>query len=426
MKQRGAIFLGSLWLAATAYAFLVVAARNLAPEDYAALAALWAMVFGLPAALFMPLEQEVARQLTRRDDGAPALPQLLRASVVAAVVGVVLAVALLLPWLPLLRTRAFDGSGLLLLGLVLALVGYALTHLVRGLLLGSGGLVLYGVSLGAEGTVRLLGAVALAALVVDGPGPYGLVLGAVPLLVALVLLRPARDRAARLPSRPSGTLPLGGMLPSLAALVVASVLSLGLINGGPVVVKLLAGPGDGGDAGRLLAALALARLPLFAFPTLQAVLLPRFVHLTGTAGRDGLGRLLRRLAAWHVGATLVGAALAAVLGPATLALVFGDAYRTDALDVVLLTVGAAGHLLALLMGLALLASGRSSALALAWAAAVAVAAVTVAVVDPLLLRVEAGLVVGSWTAVLLIAAALLRPRSPQPAAPRAVAGSPLS
>jgi O-antigen/teichoic acid export membrane protein len=411
LNKGFAVPAGSLVQGLTAYGFLVVAARALPPEAYAPLAALWALVFATAPALFIPFEQDIARRLARRDEGAPGGVAVVRAGAFCALVALTVAVALALPWVPVLHGRALDGSGLLLAALALSVVGYGLTHLVRGVLLGTGHLQLYGGTLAGEGVLRLLAAVVLLLLAVESAGPYGLAVGAAPLVIGLLCL-PAVRRAAR--SRPpgasAGELSPRTMLRTLLWLVVATVLSFALINGGPLVVKLLAGPDETQDAGRLLAGLLLVRLPFFAFPTLQAFLLPRFAALTAVRDRGAAQALARRVAAVHLGLTVPAVAATALVGPPVVRFVFGGQYGLGSLDLALLTLGAAGHLLAMLLGLALIAQGRSAALALAWGGAAGIAGLTIALVEPLLLRVELGLLAGSWTAVAVVIGAIAAER----------------
>lgn len=409
MNSSWAIPTGSLVLGATAYGFLIVAARSLEPAAYAPLAALWALVFAVAPALFMPLEQEVTRQLARDDEQAPAVGPVIRAAGVCAAVGVITALALTLPWARALQGNAFDGSALLMTGLAVSLIGYALTHVVRGILLGAGSIGQYGASLACEGLARLALALGLSAAAVAAVGPYGLTLGVAPLMAAVALLPVAVGRARAL--RRTETAPritASSMLRSMSLLVLASLLSLGLINAGPVVVKLLASPEESAQAGRLLAALVLARLPLFAFPTLQAVLLPRFARLASVGDKVRLLRLVRNVAGLHIAATVAAVAITALVGPAVLEYAFGRQYQLPRADLALLTAGAAGHLLAMLMGLALVAQGRSGLLAASWALAMSAAAMTLLLVQPLLLRVELGLLLGAWTAVLTIGAVVIR------------------
>lgn len=412
MSKAWAIPAGSLVQGASAYGFLVVSAQSLSPDAYAPLAALWALVFATAPALFIPVEQDVARRLARRDREAPGGIAVVRAGTICTGIGLVVVASLALPWARVLHARALDGNDLLLAGLVLSVLGYGLIHLLRGVLLGTGHLGLYGATLAGEGVLRLLAAVCLLLLAMGSAGTYGLVLGAAPLAVGLLCLPAARRAAAgRPPGDGAEDLPPRIMLRTLLWLVIASLLSFALINAGPLVVKLLAAPEQAGEAGRLLAGLLLVRLPFFAFPTLQAALLPRFAAMLGAGDRSAAHSLARRVAAAHLVLTVLMVGATVLIGPAVVRLAFGDRYSLAAGDLALLALAAAGHLLAMLLGLALVAEGRTTALALAWGGGTGLAAITIALVEPLLLRVEVGLVTGSWTSVAIVAAALALGRS---------------
>lgn len=394
-------------LGITAYGFLVLAARQLGPVDYAPLAALWALVFATVPSVFNPLEQQVARLTSGAADVTitEVRRQGLRAAGVLVLLGLV-GVAVTWPFLG----AALDHNRLLLLGLALSVVGFAATHLLRGLLLGAGHLELYGTSMALEGVLRLVAAGVLVAAAVSTAGPFGLALGAAPLVATVVLLPLCRRgfrSAAAAPARPAALAPF---VRTLLPLIVASVASLSLINAGPLVVKLLADSTQARAASALLAGLALTRLPLFAFPTLQALLLPRFTHLLAAHDTGAVRGLVRRVVTLHLAATVIGTALVTLAGGLCLRILFGEGFVLARQDLLLLSVGTAGHLLALLLGLLLIAAGRGAALAAAWLLAVLAAALTVAAVGGLLFRVELGLVVGAGTAVALIAAVALSPR----------------
>ena len=412
MRRSWAVPAGSAVLGITAYGFLVLAARQLGPLRDAPLAALWALVFATVPSVFNPVEQEVAR---RTASGEPV--DAVRRQGTRAAAGLV-AVALLLVaagW-PVLN-RILDHDHLLLWGLAVSVLGFAATHLVRGLLLGRGEVTLYGASLALEGILRLAAASGLVLAAVSTAGPFGLVLGAAP-LAATALLVAGRSQAIRGtgPGRPAeaGTPFVHDLLP----LVVASVASLSLINAGPLVVKYLAAPGQAARASALLAGLALTRLPLFAFPTLQALLLPRLTRLLVMGDAPAVRALLGRLVGWGAALAVAATALVALVGSSVVRLLFGPGFELGSSDLVLLSVGTTGHLLALLLGLLLVAAGRGAALAGFWVLALLVAAVTVIWTSGLLLRVELGLVVGAWTAAAAIAAYglshLARASAPEP------------
>lgn len=407
MIRAWAVPTGSLILGLAAYGFLVIAARELQPVDYAAVAALWALVFALAPGLFLPVEQEVARQLARRDDAAPAAAALLRSVTICTATGLLLLFLCTLPWLPELVSRGFDGSTLLLAGLGLALVGYAVLHVLRGVLLARGQLSRYGASLAAEGVLRLCAAGLLALLATGTAGPYGIALAAPPLLVALALLPGCASRVPVAPKQ-GAAVPVAALLRTLFLLVVASVLSLGLLNAGPLVVKLMAGPDEAEQAGQLLTGLVLARLPVFAFPTLQAALLPRFAALASAADAARLRSLVVRVLAVAMAGTALATLVVGFAGPAAIDIAFGPELSLPARDLVLLAAASCGHLLALLLGLVLVARGRSAVLAATWCLSAGLALVAGLLIESLLLRVEVALLVGAWTAVACTAWAATR------------------
>lgn len=142
-------------------------------------------------------------------------------------------------------------------------------HLSRGALAGTGRFQRYGAQLALEGVVRVTACVAIVLLGVRNTGAYGLLLGGA--LIASVVLTVPRPRTL---AAPGPSAPWGELSGSLGWLLASALASQALANAGPVAVRLLAGPGEQGAAGALLAGLVLARLPLFLFAAVQATLLP--------------------------------------------------------------------------------------------------------------------------------------------------------
>ena len=97
---------------------------------------------------------------------------------------------------------------------------------------------------------------------------------------------------------------------ALGCLMLASLLSFGIMNIGPVLVKLLADESENDAAGQFLPALVIARIPLFLFQAVQAALLPKLSALAGAGRsrsfRSGLMRLLAVVAGLAVIGTIVG------------------------------------------------------------------------------------------------------------------------
>ena len=237
-----AVGVGLLVSGITSYGFLVLAARALEPDAYAPLGLLWTTMFLLGPGLFLPVEQEVSRALAARSArGEGGGPVLRRAGLLAAGLLGVLVVVLTAAG-PTLLDHLFDGQGLLLVGLALGLAGTAVGHLARGACSGQGRFRPYAVFLGADGVIRLGLCVVLAIVGVDSAGWYGIALGVAPGVAVVIAL--ARERGLVTEGPEAGW---GEVSRALLALLLGSILSFTLINGGPLAIELL---GDRGGAGR--------------------------------------------------------------------------------------------------------------------------------------------------------------------------------
>ena len=190
--------------------------------------------------------------------------------------------------------------------------------------------------------------------------------------------------------------------------MVGAVLSLGLVNAGPVAVKLLAHTGHSAAAGQLLAGLLLARLPVFLYAAVQAALLPSLAAdlAAGEVGRFRAG--IRRLVA-TVGAMSAVTILAlATIGPLVLRVVFGPTFRLGRLDLVWLSLATGLWMIASVLGNGLLALQRFALAAAGWTAAVAVFAVVIALPLSLFDRVEYSLLAATVVAAATVALLLRR------------------
>ncbi len=271
---------------------------------------------------FIPIEQELARSLAaRRAAGIGGGPVIRRAAtlgggalflltVLCAVVGIVL------------LDRLFDGEALLVVGLLLSLAGYYAEHLARGVLAGYGRFRPYGIALATEGTFRLVGCAVLAVLGVATAGPYGVVLGAAPLVATAIALRGQRDLAPPGPEADRRELTV-----ALGWLLAGSVLAQALANAGPVAVKLLADDSERAVAGRFLAALIVARVPLFLFTAVLAPALPRLARMAAAGDRRGFDAGLWRLLALVTALSGAGIVGALVAGPTVVRVLFGSDFE---------------------------------------------------------------------------------------------------
>jgi len=395
-----AVGLGVLGL--TAYGFLVIAARALGPEAYAPLSALWAIVFLVGPGCFIPIEQELARSLAaRRAAGVGGGPVIRRAAALGGGAAVVLTLVCAVAGVVLLD-RLFDGEGLLLVGLLLSLGGYYAEHLARGTLAGYGRFRPYGVALATEGTLRLVGCAVLAALGVATAGPYGVVLGAAPLLATAVALRGQRGLATPGPEADRRELTV-----ALGWLLAGSILAQGLANAGPVAVKLLADDSERAVAGRFLAALIVARVPLFLFTAVLAPALPRLSGMAAAGDRSGFDAGLRRLLALVAALSGAGIVGALVAGPTVVRTLFGADFELPAHDLATLAVACSTYLFAMTLAQALIAVSGHGRVAVAWLAGVVSFGVVTGAGSDLLTRVELGMVAGGVVSAVAMLGLLL-------------------
>ena len=99
---------------------------------------LWFLVFLLAPGFFLPLEQEVGRALAhRRALGQGGGPVVRRAGMLALGLAGITTVGMLAAG-PVLVSKLFAGNWVLMIWLVIAFLGWASSHLARGVLSGSG------------------------------------------------------------------------------------------------------------------------------------------------------------------------------------------------------------------------------------------------------------------------------------------------
>lgn len=374
----------------TTYGFLTVAKNALGDAEYDPLAALWGLVFILGPGFFQPLEQEVSRATAfRAATGLGSAPVLRKANEIGLSFLAFVSIAGLVAW-PLGLDDLLDGESLLLAGLIVSLVAFAVSFPLRGLLAGRNEFGRYSLFFGVEGGVRFGGAVLLAVMAA-GVGPYGLVVGLAPILAALVAITGKRPLA-----RPGPPASLAEVSESLGWLLAASIFTNGLLNAGPVVVKALADADEVGAAGAFLNGLIIARIPLFFYQAVQASLLPQLAGLVGSGDHDEFRRVLYRLVAAVVAIGTVGVVGAALVGPVVVEVVFDDDLSSR--DMALLAGAAAVFMLAMSFAQALIAMRRQARVALGWLIGVIAFAVVVAAGSDLFLRVELGLLAGAGAA----------------------------
>lgn len=384
------------------YGYLGLAGQALGDERFAPLGVLWSVLNAVGIGLFLPFEQEIGRRTAeRRARGEGNAPVARQGALAAAALVAVVALLALVASGPVADRLLAGQVGLVLL-LVLAVAGMALAYVVRGLLAGAGRFGSYGAQLAADGVLRVAGAGALAVSGVTDVVPYAVVLALSP--VAAVLLTTLRPRALVAPGPPQVA---SRAAAALVTLVAASVLSQVLANIGPVIVQLLASADEAAAAGRFTSALVIARVPLFLFAAVQAVLLP---GLAALAAAGDLGAFRRRLVLVAAGTGAIGAlGTVAVLavGPELVRVLFGAGFVVDRGVITLIAASGALFMLAQVAAQALLALGADRTVVAGWGAGLVALLLACFLPLPAVDRAAWALVVGSGVAALALAAALV-------------------
>ena len=269
------------------------------------------MVFVAGLGLFQPLEQEVARAVSHRMaqgiGGGPVIRKAIRFGAVLAAVVTVIALAC---WVPLTNSF-FHGQSMLVVAFIAGLVGYAIMHLARGALAGSGRFGPYGFILGFEAAARLVAAIVFVVVGVTAVGPYALLIGLAPILAVVVAMRGQHGLA---PDGPPA--PWSEIAPALGFLLVGSVASQALAYAPLLGVNVLShGNADKTAVAAFTSAFFLARIPVIMFMAVQAALLPKLAKYTGSGQHDDFNTALRQLIAAVLGVAVLGVALAYTLGP---------------------------------------------------------------------------------------------------------------
>ncbi len=398
-----AVGVGLIVAGLSAYGFLFVANIALSDAEYSPLGALWSLVFLAGPGLFLPFEQEISRALAeRRARGLGGAPVVRPAGIlgVGLLLGVLVVLILSARWLV---EHLFDGQILLLVALALGLAGALAGHITRGCLSGTGRFKGYGTYLGADGFIRVLGAVVCLVAGVSIAGPFGIAVGVAGLLAVPVALRVQKPELEDGPESP-----LSEVGSALFLLLVASLCAFAIMNIGPVLVKLLADDSQSDAAGYFVNGVVVARIPLFLFQAVQASLLPK---LSGLAHSGQLGDFrygLRRLLLAVAGLAAVGTIVGAVLGPFVVETMFpGSDLGSRTMGI--LAAGAGIYMLAMACAQALIALGGHADQAAGWFVGCLALAVTVLISsDDLFFRVELALLVGSAVSLIVMGALLIR------------------
>jgi O-antigen/teichoic acid export membrane protein len=377
----------------TTYGFQILAFRGLKGADYRALNALWVFVFVLAPGVFLPLEQEVGRALSaRRARGVGGGPVVRRAGLLGAAFSVVLALGIIVVSMTTgVVEHKFNNHVGLVVCLVVALFTFGIEYLARGAFAGVGRFGAYGLSLAAEGVIRLLPCIPLAIANVTNPVWYGVCLAVPPLLATAISMY--GQTGLMLPGPPA---PWSELSSNLGFLLGGSLLAQVLSYAPFLGAQVLAKPTQGTLVANFIVGLFLSRLPILLFQAVQAALLPKLSTLVSAGRDDEFQNGVRKLVVIVVGIGVLGVTVGGALGPWAGKILFGHKFNLGHTDVALLAAGSGLFILALTLSQALIAlSGHRHAM-IAWAIGiVAFVGVTAVATHDLFLRVELGSIAGA-------------------------------
>jgi O-antigen/teichoic acid export membrane protein len=352
-------------LGAAGYAFVAVVGHVFhGPADAGALNALislYMLVNIIGPGVFAALEQETSRAVSAAAArGEPLRPVARRAAVLALWSFAGLVAVVLVAW-PLVLGRVLEWRPGLFAALLVAIAGSGAVYWARGLLGGQQRFTVYARTLYVEGAVRLLPCLALLAFALEEPSAFGFAF-AVGSAVAALSVWPA----LKLPATDAVTSP-DGMGRSLLYLAGAIALSQLLANLAPVVVTYRS-PDDLVAAAVFGSTFVLARVPLFLFAPVQAVLLPQVTRAAAMGRHEELTRRLWQVLGLVAGLGVLGVAGCVWLGPWAAERLFNTAYRPSVGTLALLGTATLVMMLALVVQPTLVALARQRTVTIGWIA----------------------------------------------------------
>lgn len=351
-----AIGLGFFGLAT--YVFTAVVLRALGPAQFVDFNLYWGLAYGLGLGAMLPFEQEMSRRTSIAVHTGGRVNDILGAGVTVAVgFSAILALAIV----PFVMHSGGQDAGWFWLVTVATFLTLGVAYVSRGGMSGQGFFGRYSWQLIAEGGARLvLVASAWILLTISGPWSYAAVVP-LALLVAVVLTwhREARTLTA---SRSR----VRGVAGSVAPLMVASIISLTLVNFGPLAIRYVQDVPNPTHEGSYLAAAFIARLPIFAFAAVQAVLMPRLVRAVVKKDPADFRRSLAKVLVPTLGLGVAVVAMVAVAGPWLLRVLAGHQYYLPRMDMVLLTAAYSCYLITLILQPAAVALAKHRSSAVVW------------------------------------------------------------
>lgn len=381
------------------FVMLGLAGRDLGPAVSAPVSVTWTFMNAVGIGLFMPLEQEVGRRTSaalansgRIDGIADVFRYIAWALAGLLVVGSLGAVAI---------ARVFLSGDLVLSFLLMAgLVVLAAEYLCRGILAGTGRFRRYGAQLVIDGTVRIALSALVFSMALSSAAAYGMVLVMAPLVATLA--------TAPWDFLRSGALTRTALRPwPMAPLVLTSATSQLMANAGPLIIAALATDAERDSTGRFVAAITVARIPLFLFAAIQAVLLPAMSAHVARRDRPAFVAALIRGGLVTAALAVTGIVGIAVAGSWAIQLVYGTAFTLDSVDLLLLALSGGIFMAAQFLAQALLALHADGTVASAWGIGIIFTVLALTLPLGLTTLVATALCVGALAAVFVLALVLL-------------------
>lgn len=395
-RDATVLTVGTMASGIAAYGFVAIGTRSVGAEAFAPVSVLWSLWAVSAAAITFPVQHWVIRtvEASRDESGIwAAAPALWRTVAMASLL--VFAVT----WVLGERLFTTPGWAFPLMAACLP-AGSVVMGFNRGLLAARDRFRATAVAILGENLLRVVLALGLAAAVTAEGLGWILVAG---FAVGLLYPRTLFGRSTGAHAPPSRSL-LGGLAGANAAAQVA-------LTSGPIVLSLVGGTEAGVTA--LFAMLAVLRAP-------HTVAVGMTARVTGPLTRlatTGQVARLRRIEYRLVAATVVLAALAALLAPAVVpqvtSIVFDVGEDVPAAATALLTAGTVVALAGLVEMLVLVARDRTRRLVGAWVGAIVAGGATLLVPATPITRVAAAFLVAEAVALALMVAGTPRTeRSP--------------
>jgi len=438
---RSALTLGLLLDGVASYVFLSAAGRALGPDRFAVVSVLWVVLFLIGNGLFIPVEQELSRSIAARSARGAGWSSLVRRVTIASAAVLVVAVAIGVAMRERIADSLFRDDVSFVWLLLFGLVGVWLMFVLRGVLSGEHRFHAYGLMFAADALGKAVPGIAMLWWGALHPSAFGFVVAGsayVGVAVAYAALRvrrrsvvehrAAEHRAAADPAdvgpsgdpstansdaAPTGIDPApqwGRLCSSLGFLLLTSFLSALAINIGTLAIEVTGGRVDEDKAGIFLSGLVIARIPLFLFQAIQAIVLPRLSRLAALGDLAGFRSDLRRLNTVMAGCTVAATLGAAALGPIAVRILFGPEFALlGSRDMALLTLASMLMTAALTLNQAQIALHHQRQTGWPWGVATAAFFAVVATNGrDIFLRVELGMLAAGTAACLLVALLVIR------------------